>query len=322
MTTSSPVSQLAEQTTRVVDKAVRSLEGPLDDFGPFMVAVPGDGSPPRLLDLPDGLLGGDAAGKAEVVRRLVRPAIAELGAKRIAWVATVFTLDLEGKSDAEAGEAVARLMSSGIADHPDRRESLIVNAMDADVVETRITRVVRTTSAPPTLGPWEDFDDAGKRLLGLEARSFYGETSLLEPLQTALRESPGRPRRTDGHELLDVAVDGDGFVVSVRGGDAPITWLARAREYPTLEAARVSFDALGPLLDTADDLGAWRGRPTRPDAAVVVVVGAPGFVEQALQLADAGEPHTLSEADVRFFVARRLDRLANTPSGRSAEGTL
>ena len=312
MTKPSPVSQLAEQTIRVVDKVVRSLEGPLDDFGPFMVAVPGDGSQPRLLDLPDGLLSGEAAGKAEVVQRLVRPAIAEMGAKRIAWVATVFTLDLEGKSDAEAGQAVARLMRSGIADHPDRRESLIVNAMDADTVETRITRVVRTASAPPTLGPWEDFDGAGNRLLGLEARSFYGETSLLEPLQTALRESTGHPRQPTGPELLGMAADADGFVVTVRGGDAQIDWLARAREYPTLEAARISFDALGPLLDTADDLGAWRGLPTRPDAAVVVVVGARRFVEHALQLADPGEPYPLSEADVRFFVARRLDRLARS----------
>ena len=313
MTTSSAVNRLAEQTMRVVEQVVRSLEGPLDDFGPFMVAVPGDGSQPRLLDLPDGLLSGEAPGKAEVVQRLVRPAIAEMGAKRIAWVATVFTLDLEGKSDAEAGEAVARLMRSGIADHPDRRESLIVNAMDADVVETRIARVVRATSAPPMLGPWEDLNDVGTRLLGLEARSFYGETSLLAPLQSALRESSGRPRRPTGPELLGVAADADGFVVTVRGGDSRIEWLARAREYPTLEAARVSFDALGPLLDTADDLGAWRGLPTRPDAAVVVVVGARRFVEQALQLAGPGEPSTLSEGDVRFFVARRLDRLANTP---------
>jgi hypothetical protein len=301
------VSQLAEQTMRVVDKVVRSLEGPLDDFGPFMVAVPGDGSPPRLLDLPDALLSGEAAGKAGVVERLVRPAIAEMGAKRIAWVATVFTLDLEGKSDAEADQAVARLMRSGIADHPDRRESLIVTAMDPDVVETRIARVVRTTNAPPMLGPWEDFDGAGNRLLGLEARSFYGETSLMEPLQVALRESSGRPRQPG--ELLQVVPDADGFVVM----GAQIEWLARAREYPTIEAARVGFDALGPLLDTADDLGAWRGLPTRPDAAVVVVVGARRLVEQALQLTAPGEPYTLSEADVRFFVGRRLDRIANTP---------
>ena len=307
MTPSSAVSQLAEQTTRVVDKVVRSLQGPLDDFGPFMVAVPGDGSQPRLLDLPDALLSGAAADKAEVVQRLVRPAIAEMGAKRIAWVATVFTLDLEGKSAADADQAVARLMRSGIADHPDRRESLIVNAMDADVVETRITRVVRTASAPPTLGPWEDFNRAGEGLLGLEARSFYGETSLLEPLQAALRESSGRPRQPD--ELLQVVPDADGFVVT----GPEIEWLARAREHPTLEAARISFDALGPLLDTADDLGAWRGLPTRPDAAVVVVVGARRFVEQALQLTDAGEPYTLSEADVRFFAGRRLERIANTP---------
>ena len=110
-----------------------------------------------------------------------------------------------------------------------------------------------------------------------------------------------------------MAADADGFVVTVRGDDSRIEWLVRAREYPTLEAARVSFDALGPLLDTADDLGAWRGLPTRPDAAVVVVVGARRFVEQALQLADPGEPSTLTEADVGFFVARRLERLANTP---------
>lgn len=292
---------------RVVDKVVRSLEGPLDDFGPFIVAVPGDGSQARLLDLPDALLSGEAADKAEVVQRLVRPAIAEMGAKRIAWVATVFTLDLEGKSNAEADQAVARLMRSGIADHPDRRESLIVNAMDADAVETRITRVVRTTSAPPTLGPWEDFDGAGNRLLGLEARSFYGETSLLEPLQVALRESSGRPRQPE--ELLQVVPDADGFVVT----GSQLEWLARAREYPTLDAARSSFDAVGPLLDTADDLGAWRGLPTRPDAAVVVVVGARRFVEQALQLTEPGEPYALSEADVRFFVGRRLDRIASTP---------
>src|SRR6478609_5597080 len=85
MSTQSTVGQLAEQTMGVVEKVMRSLEGPLDDFGPFLVAVPGDGSQPRLVDLPNELLTGEAAGKAEVVQQLVRPAITETGAKRIAW---------------------------------------------------------------------------------------------------------------------------------------------------------------------------------------------------------------------------------------------
>jgi hypothetical protein len=307
MSTRSPVRQLADQAMGVVDRVIQSLQGPLDDFGPFLVAVPGDRSQPRLVDLPNELLSGEAAGKADVVQRLVLPLIAETGAKRIAWVATVFTLDLEGKSEVEANEAVRRLMASGMADHPDRRESLIVNAMGADTVETWGARVGRTAIAPPTLGPWEDFGAAAPRLLGLEAQSFYGEAELLEPLRAALRESSGQPRALGGDEPGRVVVEPDahGFAITLSNGASPVEWLARARVFPTLEAARGEYDALGPLMDTAEDLGAWRGLPSDHEAPVIVVVGARASVDRALQ-AIAGEPHTVGEADVRFFVGRRL----------------
>ncbi|MDA0179741.1 hypothetical protein OJ997_05510 [Solirubrobacter phytolaccae] len=315
MSTGSPVRQLAEQARGVVDKAMRSLQGPFDDFGPFIVAVPGDGSQPRLVDLPNELLTGEAAGKADVVQGLVRPLIVETGAKRIAWVGTVFTLDLEGKSEAEANEAIRRLMASGIADHPDRRESVIVNAMDAETVETWVARVGRTAIAPPTLGQWEDFGEhADRRLLGLEAQSFYGEAELLEPLRAALRESPAQPRTLATESWNEpgrvvVELDADGFVITLHGGAVPIGWLARARTFPTLEAARGQYDALGPLMDSAEDLGAWRGLPSDHEAPVIVVVGAQPSVDRALE-SIGGEPHTVGEADVRFFVGRRLARMA------------
>jgi hypothetical protein len=310
MSTHSPARQLADQAMGVVDKVMASLEGPFDDFGPFLIAVPGDRSQPRLVDLPNELLNGDAAGKAEVVERLVLPTIAETGAKRIAWVATVFTLDLEGKSEADANEAVRRLMASGMADHPDRRESVVVNALDADAVETWVARVGRTAIAPPTLGPWEDFGAGGHRLLGLEAQSFYGEAELLEPLRAAVRESTGRPRALGGDEPGRVVVepDADGFVITLRNGDSQVEWLARARKFPTLEAARDEYDALGPLMDTAEDLGSWRGLPSDHEAPVIVVVGARKSVDRALEVI-AGEPHAVGEADVRFFVGRRLARM-------------
>lgn len=314
MSTQSTVGQLAEQTMGVVEKVMRSLEGPLDDFGPFLVAVPGDGSQPRLVDLPNELLSGEAAGKAEVVQRLVRPTITETGAKRIAWVTTVFTLDLEGKSEAEANDAIRRLMASGIADHPDRRESVIVNAMDAETVETWVARVGRTAIAPPALGPWEDSAATARRLLGLEAQSFFGETELLEPLQAALRESSGHPRplATDSWSepgRVTVEPDAHGFAVTLRRGDSQVEWLARARAFPTLELARSQYDAMGPLMETAEDLGVWRGLPSDHEAPVIVVVGARPSVDPALELI-AGEPHTVGEADVRFFVGRRLARMA------------
>jgi hypothetical protein len=189
MPSQTPVGRLAGQTMDVVDRAVASLAGPLDDLGPFMIAVPADGSTPRLFDLPDEAVTGDPGRKAKTVHELVRPAIAGTGASMLAWVTTVFTLDLVGKSEAEANEAIARVLRSGIADHPDRRESLIVNAIDGESVETWVARVIRTADAPPTLGRWQDFDDVAGELPGLEARSFYGEASLLGPLHGALKRA-------------------------------------------------------------------------------------------------------------------------------------
>jgi hypothetical protein len=189
MPSQTQVGRLAGQTMDVVNRAIGSLTGPLDDIGPFMITAGGDSSKARLFDLPDESVMGDAGRKAKTVHELVRPAIAGTGATLLAWVTTVFTLDLVGKSEAEAHEAMARVMRSGIADHPDRRESLIVNAIDAESVETWIARVVRSADAPPTLGPWQDFDDVSGELPGLEARSFYGEASLLGPLHGALKRA-------------------------------------------------------------------------------------------------------------------------------------
>jgi hypothetical protein len=187
MPSQTPVGRLARQTMDVVSRAIDSLAGPMDDLGPFMIAVPGDGSAPRLFDLPDESVTGDAGRKAKTVHELVRPAIAGTGATSLAWVTTVYTLDLVSKSEAEANQAIARVLRAGIADHPDRRESLIVNAIDAEAVETWVARVLRSADAAPTLGRWQPFDDVSGELPGLEARSFYGEASLLGPLHGALK---------------------------------------------------------------------------------------------------------------------------------------
>lgn len=185
-----PLSTFADHVCDIADQIAADFNSPDDDFYPVMIAFPGDGSGFQTFALPAELLGQGERGKDILADEIMCPIIDAFGARLISWTMSAWILDLSGvKSMEEARRRSEEARRHGLRNHPDRREIVMINAMDAHDFENRTAEILRTETAPPTLGPWEDYK---RKFPGqqptVEGRFFSG-------LREALRDSPGVPNK-------------------------------------------------------------------------------------------------------------------------------
>jgi hypothetical protein len=80
--------------------------------------------------------------------------------KAMAFVSMVWMVDTQASTEAEAQASQEHLAAGGLpSTDPNRREAIIVQAMDAEVQRLHYAFVTRHPDQPPELGEWQHFDE-------------------------------------------------------------------------------------------------------------------------------------------------------------------
>lgn len=175
---SNSIEKLMDGVCEVVEE-IRTTLPPDGDFMP-VVHVFDDESRMTVVGLDTQLL-STSFGKQFLFEGLLCPMVDRLGGRQVVCVMTAWMLAMNGE---DAEEKMREAMESGLENHPEHVECVIVNGIDPLHTHIRTAQITRHENAPPTLGEW-DIWPSGENIV-LEGR-------MIDPLQAALRDSSGVP---------------------------------------------------------------------------------------------------------------------------------
>jgi hypothetical protein len=164
--------QFAEGVKGVVESIAPTLD-PDEDWMPVMQIADGEGDV-SVFGFDPAFMNSEAR-KDALAQRLMVPAIDGFGGKLLA---TVFTCWM---AHYDAPDENGNFNGPRPSEREDRIEVLIVTVMDSNKVVAYAAQIERHENSHPTLKAWDTWENQlGGRFV--------------EPLQTALRDSDGRPR--------------------------------------------------------------------------------------------------------------------------------
>lgn len=160
---------------RIMKKAVENIGNEFeysdDDWMPVMGLVPQEGEN-VMLALDGRWLENDET-KHRLVTEVMIPAINGIGAKTLATVFSAWV------AQAPKGSKIEDLPRP--SESPDRKEVVVITAMDSFNVKTWMIEILRSEDSPPELAEWTEYDEND----GVKG-------SFVEEIQAALRDSSGQ----------------------------------------------------------------------------------------------------------------------------------
>lgn len=144
--------QFRDHVLLVIRKVGRTFDEPDDDWVPVVFAYnPAVSkietiSPTEMLDTPRG---------KDFFADIALPVmLTGSGALYAAFLSSAWTVSLENLPVVEARALAEQLSRTGVSNHPDRREILMVQVATAERCENWHAQIVRRTDGPPQLGDW------------------------------------------------------------------------------------------------------------------------------------------------------------------------
>lgn len=139
------IDDLATVMMEAVEGIQTQFDDPDDDWVPVMGLVPQEGEN-VMLALDGRWLENDDT-KHRLVTDVMIPAINGIGAKTLATVFSAWVAKVPKDANLEDLPRPS--------DNPDRKEVVVVTAMDSFNVKTWMVEIIRTEDSPPTLAEWE-----------------------------------------------------------------------------------------------------------------------------------------------------------------------